>query len=52
MKTKIMPDIYMTLIVTCIILSGILAIYITEPMHNSGEEFFIKHFSLSPKNRI
>ena len=46
MKTKIMPDIYMTLIVMSIILSGILAIYITEPIHNLGQEFFVKHFYL------
>jgi len=46
MKTKIMPDIYMTLIVVSIILSGILAIYITESIHNPDQGFFIKHFSL------
>lgn len=46
MKTKIMPDIYMTLIVMSIILSGILAIYVTEPIHNPDQGYFVKHFNL------
>lgn len=46
MKTKIVPDIYMTLIVVSIILAGVLAIYVSEPIHNPNQNFFNNHFTL------
>lgn len=46
MKNKLIPDIYMILIYFSILLSGVLAVYTAEPIHEPQGKFFNNHLNV------